>query len=106
MEMEPRVHLFEPFVVSGAQKLTLTVWPKPQYTEERHILLHSDSLLTVCDPTDELRDMYLKKVKRFEQYEKEREEQLSQVLLQEDEQAVLDNNDDYEPRYVEERNEY
>lgn len=38
----------------------LTAWPK--YTEETHILLHSDSLLTVMEPTDKLRDAYLKKI--------------------------------------------
>ena len=69
LEVEPRVHLFEPYVVSGTQKITLSQWPEPLYTNEKHILIHTDSLLTVCDPTPELIELYLKKVDRVKEYE-------------------------------------
>jgi len=57
LELEPRCRLFEPMLVSGTSKVTLTPWPL--YTDEKHILLYSDSLLTVMEPTDKIRDAYL-----------------------------------------------
>ncbi len=107
LDMEPRVHLFEPYIVSGVQKLTLAQWPKPSYSEEKHILFHTDSLLTVCEPTTALRDAYLKKVKRVKEYDEyvlKQEEENNKVLLQEDEQSVMTQDptdDDYEAQYVE-----
>ena len=100
--MEPRVHLVEPMVVGGSSKLTLTSWPK--YTEEKHVLLHSDSLLTVVEPTDKVRDAYLAKIgKTIEDFTPEPQPE----LLQEDEQlptGQFENyeDDEYEPRYQEE----
>ena len=52
LEMEPRVHLIEPYVVGGKSKVTLTRWPA--HTDDVHILLKSDSLLTICEPTEKL----------------------------------------------------
>ena len=60
LEMEPRVHLIEPYEVSGKTKLTLTSWPP--YSNEKDILMSSDSLLTVVEPDDIIRDTYLKKI--------------------------------------------
>ena len=98
LELEPRCHLFEPMLVSGTSKVTLTPWPL--YTDEKHILLHSDSLLTVMDPTDEIRDTYLKKIGKTEEDFKPKEEE--KVLLNEDEQLPEDTwIDDYEPSYRE-----
>jgi len=90
-------------VVGGKTKITLAPWPK--YTNEKHILLHSESLLTVVDPTDAVRDAYLKKIgKTLEDFTPDP----SPVLLNEDDQLpddsyVRDNDydDDYEPRYQE-----
>ena len=101
MPAEPRVHLIQPFVVGGKTKTTLTPWP--QYTNDIDILLHSDSLLTVCDPTEELAELYLKKIgKTQEDLTKEPD----RVMLNEGEN-VLDEltspmyNHEYEPRYIE-----
>ena len=98
---EPRVHLVQPFVVGGKSKITLTRWP--EHTDDIDILLHSESLLTVCDPTKELADLYLKKVgKSAEEITKDPD----RVMLNEGEN-VLDEltspmyNDEYEPRYIE-----
>ena len=113
LELEPRCHLFEPMLVSGTSKVTLTSWPK--YTNEKHILLHSDSLLTVMEPTDEIRNTYLKKIdKTIEDFTPPPEPE----LLNEDEHVpeghpeepigtsprdtYYDEEDDYEPRYTEE----
>jgi hypothetical protein len=60
LEMEPKVHLIEPYEVSGKTKLTLTSWPP--YSNEKDILMSSDSLLTVVEPDDTIRDLYLKKI--------------------------------------------
>ena len=101
MPAEPRVHLIQPYVVSGKTKLTLTPWP--DYTDDVDILLHSDSLLTVCDPTEKLAKLYLEKVgKTVEDMSKEPD----RVMLNEGEN-VFDEltspmyNDEYEPRYIE-----
>ena len=101
MPAEPRVHLIQPYVVSGKTKLTLTRWP--DYTDDEDILLHSDSLLTVCDPNEKLAKLYLEKVgKTVEDMTKDPD----RVLLNEGEN-VFDEltspmyNDEYEPRYIE-----
>lgn len=101
MPAEPRVHLVQPYVVGGKTKLTLTRWP--DYTDDIDILLHSDSLLTVCDPTEDLAKLYLKKIgKSVEDINKDPD----RVLLNEGEN-ILDPltspmyNDEYEPRYIE-----
>ena len=101
MPAEPRVHLVQPYVVGGKTKLTLTRWP--DYTDDEDILLHSDSLLTVCDPNEKLAKLYLEKVgKTVEDMSKEPD----RVMLNEGEN-VFDEltspmyNDEYEPRYIE-----
>jgi hypothetical protein len=84
--------------VSGTTKLSLKPWP--EYTEEHHVLLHSDSLLTVCEPSPAVRAAYLKKVGLTEEDFKPKED--DKVLLNEDEQLPQDTwADDYEPNYTE-----
>ena len=95
LEYEPKVHLIEPYVVGGKTKVTLTKWP--DYTDDVHILLKSESLLTVCEPTEEIVKMYLKKVGKTE---KDLTTPSQPVILTEDEN-LLDSDDDYEPRYQE-----
>ncbi|WJZ48011.1 hypothetical protein [Synechococcus phage DSL-LC03] len=34
----------------------------PQYTDQEEILMSSDSFLTICDPSDMIRELYLKAV--------------------------------------------
>ena len=96
LEYEPKVHLVNPMEVGGKTKVTLSAWP--HHTNDEHILLHSDALLTVCEPTRELKEQYIKKVgiKEAELKLKPRP-----VMLNEDEQ-IPEVNDEYEPRYVEE----
>ena len=50
LEYEPKCHLTRPMAVSGDKNVVLTVWPK--YTDDVDILLRSDDLLTVCEPTE------------------------------------------------------
>ena len=42
-------------------------YPLAQYSKEDHILLQSENLLTVCEPTDEIVKAYLKKVGKTEE---------------------------------------
>ena len=103
LEYEPKVHLVQPYLVGGKTKVTLTAWPA--HAADQHILLHTDSLLTVCEPSPTVKAMYLKKInKKLEDFLPSEEKP---VLLNEDDQSTLDNDDDeYEPRYVEDGLEY
>ena len=83
-------------VVQGKTKLSLQKWP--DYTEDEHILLHSDNLLTVCEPSDAVKSAYMKKVGITEEDLKPKEEE--KVMLNEDEQ-LPEWIDDYEPKYSE-----
>ena len=98
LEYEPKVHLLKPYIVSGKAKVTLTPWP--EYTNDAHILLRSDDLLTVCEPTESIVESYAKKVgKKPEDFVVNEEDQPE--FLTEDEGEVPDG-DEYEPRYREE----
>ena len=95
MDYEPRVHLTNPYSISGKAKVTLTKWPL--YTDEVDILLNSDVVLTDCTATQGVLDAYLKKVgKTLEDLKPEPKP----VILTEEETIL--NDEEYEPRYVEE----
>lgn len=93
LEYEPSCHLKKPHTISGKQKIVLTPWP--EHTQDEHILFKSDSLLTICEPTEQLRAAYLKKIGMKES---DFNTDPQPILLNEEENVV----DDYEPRYVEE----
>ena len=100
LDYEPKVHLFQPYVVGGKTKVTLTAWPP--HASDQHILLHSDSLLTVCDPSPTVKAMYLQRINKQESDFDPPEPTEEPVLLNEDEQMpsyIPD--DDYEPNYTE-----
>ena len=100
LEHEPRCHLIKPYLVTGKTKLTLSAWP--EHAADQHILLHSDSLLTVCEPAPTGKAMYLKKTNQTLNDFQPKEEK---VLLNEGEQmpTLEDYEDDhgYEPVYQE-----
>ena len=100
LEYEPKCHLIEPHEVTGKTKISLTPWP--HYTDEKNILLHSDSLLTVVEPTLSLTNLYLNKIgKTMEDLQKKD----NRVLLSEEEnipEAPPPPEDEYEPYYLEE----
>ena len=100
LDMEPRCHLVRPYLIGGKTKVTLSAWPP--HAVDQHILLHTDSLLTVCDPSPTVRAMYLKTTGQTEEDFQKKEEP---VLLNEDEQmpTIDDYEDDhgYEPNYQE-----
>ena len=84
--------------MAGKTKLSLQRWP--EHTEDKHILLNSDNLLTVCEPTPAVREAYMKKENLTEEDLKPKEE--PKILLNEDEDVSDDEwMDDYEPRYTE-----
>ena len=96
LEYEPKVHLLQPYLVSGKTKVTLTTWP--DYVTDDHILLHSDSLLTVGEPTTKIKKAYLDKIGKTEDDLKAKPQP---VILNEEEQ-LPELEDDYEPEYIEE----
>ena len=81
-------------LLSGKTKLLLSRWP--EFTDDDHVLLNTDALLTLCEPTDKVRDAYLKKVGMSLE---ELEGPSDQVLLTENEEVP--EGDEYEPRYIE-----
>ena len=100
LEMEPRCHLDRPYLVSGKTKVTLSSWPP--HAADQHILLNTDSLLTVCEPSPTIKAMYLKRIGKTMEDSAPKEQP---VLLNEDEQlpSYDDYEDDhgYEPSYQE-----
>ena len=96
LEYEPKVHLFQPYLVSGKTKVTLTPWP--DYVADEHILLSSDTLLTAGEPTVKIKKAYLGKIGKTEEDLKPKPQP---VILNEEEQSPELEDDDYEPEYVE-----
>jgi hypothetical protein len=110
LELEPRAHLFKPYEVTGKTKATLSSWPP--FTDDDHILLHSDDILTVCAPKEQITKQYLTK-SGFTMDDfalPEVEEPIPELLTEEDnilspiDSGTLDEDDGYEPRYVESDN--
>ena len=101
LEYEPKCHLYQPYLVGGKTKVTLSAWPP--HASDQHILLHSDSLLTVCDPSPTVKAMYLHRINKQESdflpVEEEEVEQEPTMLTEQD--NLLDEYDDYEPQYRE-----
>lgn len=98
LEAEPKVHLLSPYAVSGKTKITLTEWP--DYSEDDHILLHSDSLLTVCEPSPKVKQAYLDKLGTTEEVLNSATKPV--ILTEEDNPDPILDDEEYEPRYVEE----
>jgi hypothetical protein len=101
LDYEPKCHLIEPHELTGKTKLTLTPWPP--HTDETNILLHSDSLLTVIEPTLDIANQYLKKIGKTMEDLQTKD---NRVLLNEDENVPgtpppMPEEDDYEPYYME-----
>jgi len=103
LDYEPACHLVNPCTISGTSKLALRRWPA--YAADEHILLRSEELLTVCEPTEELAAAYMRKFKlKVEDLEEPLTDSPEPVMLNEQAsvEGVPDFEDDYEPRYVEE----
>ena len=98
LDYEPKCHISKAFTVSGKTKLTLTPWP--EYTEDEHILIHSDNLLTVCEPTEALRKAYMTKTKLTLEDLKPKPQRA--ILNEEDQLPPPPVEDEYEPDYIEE----
>jgi len=92
LEHEPRVHLLRPHIVSGKSKIVLNRWP--EYTDDDHVLLRSEDLLTVCEPTKRVVDAYERKVGKLNELISTPEP----VILNEE----LSTDEEYEPLYREE----
>ena len=99
LDYEPKVHLISPYEVTGKTKVVLSAWPA--HANDQHILLRSDDLLTVCEPADGIVKSYLNKVGKTEADLKAPERP---VILNEEvqDQIPFDDDEDYEPRYIEE----
>ena len=104
LEYEPKCHLYQPYLIGGKTKVTLTAWPP--HAADLHILLHSDSLLTVCDPSPTVKAMYLQRIGKQESDFLPNEEPVEEVrdeepMMLDEEANLLDDYDGYEPRYQE-----
>ena len=99
LDYEPKVHLISPYEVTGKTKAVLSAWPA--HANDQHILLRSEDLLTVCEPADGIVKSYLNKVGKTEADLKVVERP---VILNEEvqDQIPFDDDEDYEPRYIEE----
>ena len=102
LDYEPSCHMIDPMTISGSAKLTLKQWP--EHSGDNHVLLRSEDLLTVCEPSEKLLAAYLKKTG------KSLTETTAEVTIDEGERPAeeipygdpLGDQDDYEPHYVEE----
>lgn len=79
LEYEPRCHLKQPYQVTGMGQFTLEKWPK--YTDEEDILLHTEVIKTLCEPTVSLLEQYLEKIGKTRE---EVEAQERRLLTEED----------------------
>lgn len=98
LDHEPRVHLIRPMSVSGDKNVVLTPWPK--YTDDVDILLRSEDLLTVCEPSEKVLESYMKKcnIKASDLNSTPKQVMLNEEAPQPTYEEDLD---DYEPHYVE-----
>lgn len=97
LDYEPKVHLINPHTISGKTRVVLTPWP--EHCKDDSILLNSENLLTVCEPTDEIVKAYLKKVGKTEE---DLNSTTRPVILNEEIQDQIPFDDeDTEPHYVE-----
>lgn len=94
LDYEPKCHLVKPHTFSGKTKLTLSSWP--EHSDDTDILISSEELLTVVEPTEQLRKAYMTKVGITE---KDLNAKPKPVILTED---SIPSEDDYEPEYIEE----
>ena len=97
LDYEPKVHLNEPYELTGKTKVVLTPWPG--YTDDTHILLRSDDLLTVVSPTETIGDAYLKKVGKTME---DLQTKTNRVQLNEQELIPDPPQEEYDPYYLEE----
>ena len=101
LDHEPRAHLIRPMSISGTTNVVLKQWPP--YTDDTDILLRSDDLLTVCEPTERVLETYMKKcgIKASDLNSAPK-----QVILTEEQPtpspSYEEDLDEYEPHYVEE----
>ena len=96
LEYEPKGHRTKPHTLSGKAKLVLSSWP--EYTDDTHVLLRSDDLLTVCEPQEKLLEAYAKKLG------KTLDDLIGDpppvIMSEEPEYQEPQFEDDYEPNYV------
>lgn len=109
LDYEPKVHMIQPYSVSVGKNVVLTPWPVG--TDDEDILLRSEDLLTVCEPSEQVVKSYLRKVgKTLKDLTEPKEGDRVEVTEHEDYQEpqlatqddVFHDEGDYEPRYLEE----
>ena len=96
LEYEPKVHLLRPHLLSGKTKVTMTPWP--EYVSDEHILVYSDTLVTIGEAQPKIKASYLDKIGKTEEDLKPKSKPV--ILNEEDELPPLV--DEYEPDYIEE----
>ena len=53
---EPDCRIINPYQINSEGELT----PWPEVTDQREMMIHSDSMLTIVDPKEEIIEKYLK----------------------------------------------
>jgi hypothetical protein len=53
---EPDCRIINPYQINSEGELT----PWPEVTDQREMMIHSDSILTIVDPKEEIIEKYLK----------------------------------------------
>lgn len=96
LDYEPKCHLVRPHTFSGNTKLTLSSWPEG--SDDTDILISSEELLTVVEPTEKLRKAYMTKTGITEEDLKPTEKPV--ILKENNIPSVAE--DDYEPEFIEE----
>ena len=103
LDYEPKVHMIKPYSVNVGKNVVLTQWPVG--TDDEHILLRSEDLLTVCEPSEQVIKSYLRKtgltLKELNKPAEAPTEEPTvepEVLPQED---LFYDEDEYEPAYQE-----
>lgn len=58
---DPNCKLIKPYQID--EKANLTPWPDEELTEQKEMMIHSDSILTIVDPKPEIIEKYLELTK-------------------------------------------
>lgn len=94
LPVEPSCHINQPYQITkevtheADLMSSLKKWPK--YTNEEDIILHTDSILTMCEPKEDIRLAYLLRVKPNVLEKPDQEP----ILLQEEPVDPMDDIDD------------
>lgn len=103
LDYEPKVHMIRPYSVNIGKNVVLTQWPVG--TDDEHILLRSEELLTVCEPTEQVVKSYLRKTgltlkDLADPQEEDKVVEEPTNLPTSEEELIYEDPDEYDPSYI------